>query len=291
MRALRATIVMPGLFALTYKVIGNLQMALFAAFGSFATLVLSSFSGSRREKLLAHLALAVAGSALLTIGTAVNSTTALAALVTVPVAFAVFFAGAAGPNAAAGVTGALLAYVLPAASPGTISMVPDRLAGWWLASAVGTAAVLALSPPAGADPLRAAASRLATTLADQLDAALRGAASGHEVDTLIAAKQELMARFTATPYRPTGLAAPDEALATCVELLEWCTALVADTVRERADLRETSRVHREMLEDASVTLRDVAALLDGGRSRPDLGRLERGRAQSQAELGRAEPDA
>src|SRR3979411_2882713 len=38
MRALRATLVVPGLFAFTDKVIGNLQMATFAAFGGFATL-------------------------------------------------------------------------------------------------------------------------------------------------------------------------------------------------------------------------------------------------------------
>src|SRR6266566_4553127 len=180
MRALRATIVMPGLFALTYKVIGNLQMALFAAFGSFATLVLSSFSGSRLDKLRAHLALAIAGSVLLTIGTAVNSSTALAASVTVPVAFAVFFAGVAGPNAAGGVTGALLAYVLPAASPGAISMLPDRLAGWWLASVAGTAAVMVLSPRTGADRLRTAASKLAATTAEEIDAALRGGASDEQ---------------------------------------------------------------------------------------------------------------
>src|SRR5205823_5061159 len=133
-------------FALTDQVIGNLQMATFAAFGGFATLVLASFGGTRRDKLLAHAGLAVAGSVLLMIGTAVSSSTVLAALATVPVTFAVFFAGIGGPNAASGVTAALLAYVLPAASPGTMAMVPDRLAGWWLASVAGTAAVLALSP-------------------------------------------------------------------------------------------------------------------------------------------------
>ena len=62
MRAVRATIVMPTLFALTYKVIGDLQMATFAAFGSFATLVLASFGGSRRDKASAHLQLALVGS-------------------------------------------------------------------------------------------------------------------------------------------------------------------------------------------------------------------------------------
>ena len=97
MRAVRATIVIPGLFAITDKVIGNLQMATFAAFGGFATLVLASFGGARRDKLIAHCTLAIAGSVLLTIGTAVNSSVALAALVTVPLTFTVFFAGVPTP--------------------------------------------------------------------------------------------------------------------------------------------------------------------------------------------------
>jgi uncharacterized membrane protein YccC len=283
-------IVVPGLFAFTDRVIGNLQMATFAAFGGFATLVLSSFAGTRREKLLAHLALAVAGSVLLTIGTAVNSSTALAAIVTVPVTFVVFFTGAAGPNAAAGVTGALLAYVLPAASPGTLSMVPDRLAGWWLASVVGTAAVLLLSPRPGDDRLRAAASKLAATLADALEAALRGTATEDQLAACIAAKHELLAQFTATPYRPTGLTAPDEALANCVELLEWSTTLLADTFRERADLRGASPPDRELLEASDAVLRDVASLFAGGEDRPDLDRLEHHQGTSLAALRDLRPD-
>ncbi|MEA2202299.1 MAG: hypothetical protein QOI89_2895 [Solirubrobacteraceae bacterium] len=290
MRAVRAAIVIPGLFALTDEVIGNLQMATFAAFGGFATLVLASFAGTRREKLLAHGALAIAGSVLLIIGTAVNSSTALAALVTIPVTFAVFFAGIAGPNAAAGATGALLAYVLPAASPGTVSMIPDRLAGWWLASVAGTAAVLLLSPRPGDDTLRAAASKLARTLAEELDATLSGAASEDRLAAGMAAKRELVARFTATPYRPTGLTAPDEALANGVELLEWCTTLVADTVRERADLRDASPVDREMLEASAGVLRDVASLLAGGSARPDLAGLERRRTESLAWLAKQSPE-
>src|SRR6516165_12554217 len=55
MRAVRATIVVPSLFALTFEVIGNPQMTLFAVFGSFATLVLASFGGTRRDKAIAHL--------------------------------------------------------------------------------------------------------------------------------------------------------------------------------------------------------------------------------------------
>lgn len=265
MRAVRAVVVMPGLFAFTDKVIGNLQMATFAAFGSFATLVLASFAGTRRDKLLAHLALAIAGSVLLTIGTAVHSPAALAAIVTVPVAFTVFFAGVTGPNAASGATAALLAYVLPAASPGAISMIPDRLAGWWLASVVGTAAVMALSPRAGGNQLRAAASKLAASLADQLDAGLAGAVTDDRLAAATARdRDDLFTRFNGAPFRPTGLAAPDQAFAHCVELLEWCTSLVTDAFDERPDLRDAAPADRALFAEARSNLRAVASLFSGG---------------------------
>ncbi|MGA8014651.1 MAG: hypothetical protein WCB85_01890, partial [Candidatus Dormiibacterota bacterium] len=134
LRALRATLVIPALFALTSEVLGNLQMATFAAFGGFATLVMVGFGGSHRDKLVAHLVMALAGSVLLVIGTAASSTAALAAAVTLPVVFCVLFAGIIGPNVASASTALLLIYVLPAASPGTLEMIPARLAGWWLAS-------------------------------------------------------------------------------------------------------------------------------------------------------------
>ncbi len=288
-RATRAVIVVCGLFALTDQAIGNLQMATFAAFGSFATLVLASFGGTRRDKLLAHFALALAGSALLTIGTAVSSSTVMAALVTVPVTFAVFFAGIAGPNAASGVTAALLAYVLPAASPGTMAMVPDRLAGWWLASVAGTAAVLLTSPRLEENALRGEASKLAAALADVLDAALAGTADEDDLAATLAAKHGLLARFTATPFRPTGLAAPDQALANAVELLEWCAALTTDAIRERADLSDVPPATSRLLSTTSQVLRDTSSLLAGGGARPDVDLLERCQAEAVTGLDRPVP--
>jgi uncharacterized membrane protein YccC len=290
MRAVRAAVVVAGLFAFTDKVVGNLQMATFAAFGGFATLVLSSFAGTRRDKLVAHAGLAIAGSVLLTIGTAVHSPAVLAAIATVPVTFAVFFAGVLGPNVASGATGALLAYVLPAASAGTISMIPDRLAGWWLASVAGTAAVMALSPRTGDDQLRAAASTLATSLADELDGALAGsvtddqrAATGHH-------RRELFTRFNGAPFRPTGLAAPDQAFAHAVELLEWCGTLVADTINERSDLRGVATVDHALFEEAIAMLRSVSALFSGSGARPEIERLERSRERSLERLRSLAPD-
>jgi len=172
LRAVRAALVVPGLFALTAKGIGNPDMATFAAFGGFATLVMASFGGSRRDKLVAHFGLAVVGSVLLTIGTAVHTVVWLAVAVTLLVGFAVLFAGVIGPNVAAGGTAALLTFVLPAASPGTMEAIPSRLAGWWLASVVGTIAVLLISPRPSTDGVRTAAGTLARALADRLDAAL-----------------------------------------------------------------------------------------------------------------------
>lgn len=267
---------MPGLFALTFKDVGNLQMALFAAFGSFATLVMVGFAGSARDKLRAHLALAIGGSVLLVIGTAVSSSTVLAALITVPVTFVVFFEGVLGPNAAAGVTGALLVYVLPAASPGTISMIPDRLAGWWLASVLGTIAVLALPTPAAANRIRAAAARLADSLADAIDGALRGEPASELVRRASDSKQQLMATFGAAPLRPTGLTIPDQALANAVELLEWCMALVADTLREQRDLSGAGQPERDLFAASATVLRDSGAILTEPSSRvPDFDGLDR----------------
>ena len=287
MRALRATIVMPTLFALTYKVFGDLQMATFAAFGSFATLVLASFGGTRRDKAIAHLGLAVVGSVVLTIGTAVHATAWLAAIVTVPVAFAIFFAGVAGPNAASGVTAALLAYVLPVASPGTIGDVPSRLAGWWLASVAGTAAVLLLSPRSQGDRLRAAAGALATALASHLEAAGRGEADQASQDATVEAKHQLMNLFAATPYRPTGLATADQGLANITELLEWVTSLTTDALDGHVDLRQATAADHELFGAAATMLADVALLL-GDQDVPtqhvarDIARLERAREASSA---------
>jgi len=269
-RALRTVLVVPALFALTFEGFGNLQIALFAAFGGFASLVLANFGGTRRDKLIAHLGLAVTGSIALIIGTAVSGITALATIVTIPVAFGIFFAGVAGPNAAGGVTAALLAYVLPVASPGNASMIPDRLAGWWLASVVATAAVLLLSPPAAGDRLRAAAGATARAYADLLDALVQGGATQSQRAAAVAAKHQLMVTFASTPYRPTGLATADQGLGSVVEELEWCGVLITDAIDEDSDFPED----RELLAAVAAVLKQIAALLGGADITPRIEAME-----------------
>src|SRR5271166_6250811 len=82
LRAVRATIVIPCLFALTFKVIGDAQMTLFAVFGGFAQLVTVTFGGTRRDKAVAHFWLTAAGAVAVTVGTLASGSAWLAALVT-----------------------------------------------------------------------------------------------------------------------------------------------------------------------------------------------------------------
>ncbi len=283
MRTARAVIVIPSLFALTYEGFGNLQMALFAAFGGFANLVVVSFGGSRRDKAVAHFLLALTGSIGLIIGTAVSGIEWLAVLVTIPVTFGIFFAGVAGPNAASGAIAALFPYVLPVATAGTVSMIPDRLAGWWLASAVSTVAVLVISPPSPGDRLRTAAAGSARALAAVLDAAARGTATPADHQACRAAKNELMSAFASTPYRPTGLATSDQAMASVVQYLEWCTALVSDATDEHQNLDRADPPDRDLFAETAVVLRQAGDLLadgDGTAPLPDVDELERRREAS-----------
>ena len=280
------------MFAITDRVIGNLQMATFAAFGGFATLVLASFTGNRLQKLIAHTLLGVVGTVLLIIGTAVTSNTPLAVLVTVPVVFCVLFAGIAGPNAASGGTAALLAYVLPAASPGALSMIPSRVAGWWLATGAGTLAVLVLSPKPESDRLRSAAGETAAALAVALQEVLSGADPKAAVDDALEAKHRLTIVFSSSPFRPTGLTRGDQALDELVESLEWCGFLILDLGRERTDTGGAAIADKELLDLSEEGLRHISDLLRGNSSRFDLDRFDAPLQQSATEvaaLGRDQP--
>jgi uncharacterized membrane protein YccC len=291
LRALRATVVVPGLFALTLKVFRDPQMALLGSFGAIAALVLTSFAGTRQDKAVAHLGLAVAGSVTLIIGTAASSPAWLAAVVTVPLAFLVYAAGSAGPNAASAVTACLLAYVLPIASPGGIATLPSRLAGWWLAQAASTLAVLLLSPRPPGDRLRADAGALAQVLAARLEAAMHGTVQpdGPEAagqGTVVATKKQLRDTFIAAPYRPIGLAAADLGMANAVHLLEWCADQVIEATDGRLDLATAAEPDRALLTVSARALRDIADVLSGARASVDLQQIWQARLTSAEHLQR-----
>jgi uncharacterized membrane protein YccC len=235
-RAARTAIVMPAMFALGDKVIGNPIIATFAAFGSFAMLLLVDFTGSIRDRLEAEATLAVACCVLIALATLASRNPWLAGASMAVVAFGVIFAGVASSVLAAATTPLLLAFILPVTLKGPVSSIPDRLAGWGLASVAALFAISLLWPAPAHNPIRgtavnacrALAKRLRTEVAYVLDGMSQ--ALDAERKAAISAADEavgaLETSFFATPYRPTGLSTSTRAVVRLVDELRWLNAVM-----------------------------------------------------------------
>jgi hypothetical protein len=235
-RATRAALIMPAALALGSQVIKNPQVATFAAFGSFAMLLLVDFRGSIRDRLQDQAALALGCGVLICLGTLVSTTTWLAAVVTAVVAFGVLFAGVISSVLAGATTSLLLSFVLPVSLPGPVSSIPDRLTGWGLASGLSLLAISLLWPAPAHDPLRGAAIQACRAVAARLRADVEymmsgrapSAAPGHAaaVARADAAEEGLRQTFFATPFRPTGLSTSARAIVRLVDELRWLNSII-----------------------------------------------------------------
>src|SRR3954453_6896617 len=225
-RAGRTAIVMPALFALGTEVIGNPVVATFAAFGSFAMLLLVDFGGPLRDRLRNQAALAVACGALIAVATLCSRTTWLAAVAMMLVAFGVLFAGVASSVLAGATQPLLLSFILPISLPGPASSIPDRLAGWGMASAASLFAIALLWPAPGRDPVRTDAIAACRALARRLRMEPGGVAASD------AAVGRLHATFFATPFRPTGLSTAARAAVRLGDELRWLSALIVEAMPE-----------------------------------------------------------
>ncbi len=111
-----------------------------------------------------------------------------------------------------------------------------------------------------------------------------------------AAKDRLVAAFTAAPFRPTGLATADQALSSLVQMLEWGATQASDAFDGHIDLTKGCAADRNLLRTAAGLFDDTRALLAGQAADPDFAALEAAREASAAQLrelsGRAgEPDS
>ena len=141
-RAGRAAIVMPALFALGSQVIGNPTVSIFAAFGAFAMLLLVDFGGPIRAAAAGTSRARGGGRGLRLPG---DPRLALARgwrqSAMAVVGFGVLFAGVVSSVLAGATVALLLAFILPVSLAGPGSSIPDRLAGWGLASAASFVAI------------------------------------------------------------------------------------------------------------------------------------------------------
>lgn len=235
-RALRATVVVPINFAIGSQLIGNAQVATFAAFGSFALLLFASFPGSRVTRFGAYVVLGLAGIALITLGSLTASPDWLAVVSMAVVSFAVLFAGVVSSVINAGVQAALLSFILAVLLPGGHTYLPDRLLGWLIAWVVSVPVALLVWPPADQDVLRQRAAQLCRGIAGMLH--LHPPAPG-EPDPLVAmraAARELRAAFRASAAaRTAALSTGARLLVRLVDELEWVTTVVINACSDAPD--------------------------------------------------------
>jgi uncharacterized membrane protein YccC len=271
--ALRAAIVIAGVFAFADKVIGNPSTALFAAFGSVALLILVHFTGPPRTRFLAYLALGCVGAAFYTLGTLCSRSPWLATAAMAVVGFATLFSGVFSGYFSAGATAAILTFVLPATVPAATSAIPDRLAGWGLAFGAAIFAVMLLWPDRQSADLQREAADAVRSVADVVDAdsgqlAERGRVARDAV-------QGLERRLLGTQRRPTGPTGALAALASLPGELDWLLSLVVPATQPAPEPFWPEG--EEASAAAAAVLRAGAERLDGRDSSPDFARLDAAR--------------
>jgi uncharacterized membrane protein YccC len=297
-RAGRAAIVMPAMFAIGDNVIANPVIATFAAFGSFAMLLLVDFGGPLRERLQAEATLAVAGAALVCLGTLVCRDVWLSAVAMALVAFVVIFIGVVSSVLASASTSLLLAFILPVTLAGPNSSIPDRLAGWGMASGAALIAVGLLWPAPVRGPLRGAAIAACQALAERLRADVAFMRSSHDealagdhdraverADRAVAALHRV---FLAAPYRPATLSTAGRAMIRLVNELDWLAGIVAQGAPHRTGATATPEVANVKLVAATVLDRGTALLQSVGG---DCTALHTSMRELDEAVGRMEHDA
>src|SRR5580692_8396775 len=257
-RATRAAIIMPAMFALGDKVIGNPQLATFAAFGSFAMLLLVDFGGPMVERLQAQAALVVTGGVFVCLATLASQNAWLAAVAMAVVGFGVIFAGVVSSVLAGATTALLLAFILPVSLAAPASVVPDRLAGWGIAGGVALVATALLWPAPARDRLRGPAAAACRALAARLRAGIEYLLSGmdeqcardrdHAAAQADQTVEALRSAFLATPYRPTGLSTTARTTVRLVDELIWLNSIVIQP-----------GLHRDGVNRAALRVKEAAA--------------------------------
>jgi uncharacterized membrane protein YccC len=252
-RAIRAAVVIPSLFAFTFEVIANPQLATFAAFGGFSLLLFVDFPGNWTARLTSYLMLSLSGAGLIALGTLASRNSWLAVVSMTVVGFAVLFVGTLSVSIAAAGRAALLMFILPVSLPGTAADIGPRVAGWGIAAAVAIPAALLIWPPREHNELRRFAAETCEAMAEIV--ASRAAGRTEDADArcqrLIESLAALRRTFRGTAFRPVGLTTGSRALVRLVDELEWLGAVV------RSLTTEQMHAWPQLAKDASFAAADV----------------------------------
>jgi hypothetical protein len=270
MTAARAAIVMPAVFAFADTVIGQPQTSIFAAFGSFAVLVLVDVEGPPLPRLYAYVALAAVGTVFITLGTVCSRNAWLGAGVMAVIGFCVLMSGVINGYVAALSTGALLLFVLPVTIPAPNSAISDRLEGWALTAGVGICAVMLLWPTRRRADLQHDAAGAMRAVAR-----VAAAPDGADENLRVArdAVDRLGRRSLGSQHRPTGPTGPKAALAALPDELDWLLSFLGPPVTS-SGLASGGEQDVEAMAATAAVLLAGAGRLDGRDERPDFERLD-----------------
>ncbi len=274
-RALRVALVLPLLFVFVYDVLGLVNGAPYAAFGSFALLAFADFGGPTRDRFLAYLAAGGAGLIAIVLGTLAAYSTTVAIISTFIVGFVLTFSGVLRGYVATATLPVLLPFVIAVtAGSGELSQLPERMAGFAIAVGVSAVAAVVLWPSHLRSSLRSQVAQTLTASANLIRATWsdpdQPTSSAVDVQTRIRelneAHHKLREQYDGRPLRPGGATARDRAL----------MQLVDELSRLRLFLKW--RAHPEILEfppnahlasTTAATLAQCADAINGDAESPD----------------------
>jgi Fusaric acid resistance protein-like len=260
-RSARAALVVPCSFGLAHVAFSDLQVSLFAAFGSFALLLLVEFQGSPRTRLVSYVSLLVVSAGLVALGTVLSTHKVAAVVAMAAVGFTVLYAGIASQSVATAATATLLMFVLPDAVASPASEVGARLLGLGIAGALSIPACLLVWRPPWRDDLRRQLSAAMTAISRLVRAHADGVLDPGAYAELTSELASMRAQFAATPYPQTGATRPGIALATLEARVEWAAAN-AGVGREEAGTLDLPSVRLVLAAVVDVLARGAALVCD-----------------------------
>ena len=256
-RALRVAIVQPPLVWAGLSLLHDAQFALVAAFGSFAALAMADFMGPRASRLLAHLVLAVLGTLLVALGTALSNTLWPAVIAMLVIGVAAQFVMALGGQFALGNNAGVLSFVVAVMVPAPDDAIGSRVAGWLAAMACSAVAATLLWPRHERRDLYLRLREACTALAALVRAAADGGHSGGRVAEAIEAVDRVREVQRSLGFRPIGPPGHQRALLGLVDAMSQALRFS----RVLSSEGQSSAADRDLARAAAATLEAVASVM------------------------------
>jgi uncharacterized membrane protein YccC len=286
---LRAGVVVPLGFGAAMLLRLDQSLTTFLVFGLMALLAFADFGGTARSRVTAYAVAALAGLALIAVGTLASSNLWVAVAASAVVGFTLAGLAVLGGYFSSAQTALMLAFVLAVTNAGAVDVLPGRLSGWFVAGVVATLAGWLLWPRSSHVALRAIAASVLRAVATTVNAPLEGAPD-ETAQRESAARRELATLrqgFVVAQRRPSGATRRDRALAELATELDRALTFAASAAEAHTSSPAAAEEESGILRASVVrALQASAALLEGGNDVHDIEQLMAARDAHRAALDR-----